>query len=125
MKMNRQENGKKIMFYGGEYKKTDDFAKVALKKNGDCGFNVFVDGIELPSVIKCSVKPVHPFPSITVEIAMEELTWDCGIALDGLNDGYDNRQNCDQRQKNVDSCLPRNWLPQKVKSRFSKNKPVR
>lgn len=118
------EQLRRITFYGGTYSKTDEYAKVTLRKSKYGGVDIFVNGCELPAVMRCSVKLTHPFPSITAEIVMEELTWDAGITVDGLNDGHDDRYECDQGQKNIDPGFPWNRLPKKIKARFCKRKLV-
>ena len=71
-----------------------------------------------------SIKVAHPFPSVTVQIAMEELTcWD-SIALDGLNDDDNDRNERDQGQEDINSRLPRNGFPEKIKARFRKRKSI-
>jgi len=67
---------KHVDFYGSEYKKTDNFAKVEVRKNSTGGADILVNGMMLPDVLDCKINPNHPFPRLIVEIAIEELAFD-------------------------------------------------
>lgn len=67
----------RIDFYTGGRKLIGDAADVTIRKchNEGCdGVEAVIDGQVISAVKTLSVKPVYPWPSITLEIIMKSLT---------------------------------------------------
>lgn len=100
----------------------DQASWVTLRRDQQFGGEtLIVDGLELPNVISYRIQN-GSFPRISVEILVDEVSWEESISPKGLDDVQSDRTKSDKAKGDVHSGFPRNGLPAKIKALFRQGK---
>lgn len=87
-----------VTFYGDEYRSAPsvESAKVVLLRSKNGGTDIYINGEKVPAAMDFSIRAIHPFPSIRIEILMDDLTWEPGTLPECLDDIQDGRKEADK-----------------------------
>ncbi len=99
-------------------------ASVELRKSQYGGTDIYINGEKVPAVIDFRCCMQHPFPSIRLEILMDQLTWEEGTLPNGLDDVQNDGNRGDDGEGDVHTGFPWNWLPAKIKAFFCKDRTL-